>query len=80
MEDPVEIAQLLGVRYDGIQEGLSVIPDNFQFTDIDFTRTTFYGQNLGKAYDRLIQIRRKFNQAGSNFPIPTLRDLFEEKD
>ena len=79
MDDPVEIARLLGVRYDGVQEGLSVIPDKFQFTDIDYTLTTFYGTNLGEAFDRLAQVRRAYNQAGRDFPIPSFRDLFEEK-
>ncbi|MBA7692277.1 hypothetical protein ES703_100840 [subsurface metagenome] len=71
-KDPVEIARLLEIRYDGIQRGIpGSIPDRFQFTDVNFTRTTFYGVNLEEAFDRLVQVRQRWNKSGRGFPIPS---------
>ena len=49
------IAEQLGLRFDGIQEGIGM-----QFTDIDVTGTTFYARTLEDAKRKLAEKRKLF--------------------
>lgn len=55
-----EIAQVLGVHYDGIQPGWLGIPDSWQFTDVATTGSTFHARSLEEAHSKLSNMRRKF--------------------
>ena len=56
-----EIARLLEVRYDGIQEGFQDIPSFYLFTD-PVTGTTFAGTDLESAKQNLQDKRIAFGK------------------
>ena len=57
--DPEVIAESLGIIYNGIQEGIGTVPDNFLFTD-NITGTTFGVENLSDVASRLQEKRKEF--------------------
>ena len=56
----IAIADELGLRYDGIQEGIEELPSKMMFTDIYQTRSTFGANTLEKATERLSEMREAF--------------------
>lgn len=52
-----DIARQLGIRYDGIQEGLGM-----QFTDAQVTGSTFYGNSLSEVKSNLGKVRKRFGE------------------
>lgn len=57
-----EIANALGIHYDGIQPGFEDLPDRMQFTDTAETHTTFYATSLENAREKLDEKRRLFKE------------------
>ncbi|MBA7593432.1 hypothetical protein ES703_00352 [subsurface metagenome] len=70
-----KIAEQLGLRYDGIQD-LRDKPAQYQFTDIAATGTTFYGNTLEKAKEKLIEKRQLF---GAKLPLWAQKELADKK-
>ncbi len=58
-EEGKRIASIIGVRYEGIQEGNKVIPPMYAFTDVAQTGATFRARTLQEAKDRLAEIRKR---------------------
>jgi len=65
VENPVndeagkQIANTLGIKYDGIQPGFEDIPDQMQFTDSE-THSTTYGKDLAEVKSNIEKLREKF--------------------
>ena len=57
--DPVVIADTLGIAYNGFQEGVEDVPGNYLFTD-NVTGTTFGVENLRDVTSRLREKRIEF--------------------
>ncbi len=58
----IAIGNELGVRFEGIQEGIEELPDQFTFTDPQ-TGSTFLATTLEGARTRLASMRAKFAEA-----------------
>lgn len=64
---PVETAEQLGIRYDGIQEGIG-----HQFTD-PVTGTTFYGDSFGET-EKTLKEKRELFKAAPGMPEAGMQD------
>ncbi len=67
----IAIANELAIRYDGIQKGEGNIPDAMQFTDIQQTGSTTYGNTLEEVRTNLKDMRAKF----ANPEVPAVGEV-----
>ena len=56
----IDIADKLGVRFEGIQEGFEEIPSMMMFTDVRQTGSTFTANTLDEATTKLANMREAF--------------------
>ncbi len=56
----IAMADELGVRYDGILEGIAELPSKMMFTDVRQTGSTFTANTLEEARTKLADMRAKF--------------------
>lgn len=77
---PDAIAESLGIRYNGLQEGTNGFPDNHLFTD-NVTGTTFGVENLDDVEKRLQEKRVEFGVTTPPAPVffSQLERVAEEK-
>ncbi|KKM96824.1 hypothetical protein LCGC14_1174260, partial [marine sediment metagenome] len=59
----IEIADEIGVRFEGIQPGFAEIPSKMMFTDVRQTGSTFTANTLEEATTKLADMREKFAKA-----------------
>ncbi|KKM69471.1 hypothetical protein LCGC14_1450480, partial [marine sediment metagenome] len=56
----IAIGNELGVRYEGVQEGIADVPSTMMFTDVQQTGSTFTAKTLEEAQTKLTAMREAF--------------------
>ena len=79
----IEIADELGVRFEGVQAGIEDIPSKMMFTDVSQTGSTFTANTLAEAKTKLADMRAAFAkarpvEAAPTVPEPTVEELAKE--
>ncbi|KKM23312.1 hypothetical protein LCGC14_1616460, partial [marine sediment metagenome] len=79
----IAIADELGVRFEGIQQGVEDIPSKMMFTDVQQTGSTFTANTLEEARTKLADMRAAFAkarpvEAAPTVPEPTVEELAKE--
>lgn len=73
------IAQNLGIRYDGIQEGVDEIPTQMQFTDLE-TGSTTYGNTIEEVRAKIEHMRNRFQPFKKTTDIPIYDRYIKDPD